>query len=182
MKKGGNKFSVFNTRFGNVGIVFREPGRIARIYLPRENERLDKRVPADFPGAAEIPLPGRVRKVFESCMAGRGCEALLQMLELDRLQSFQRAVLLQESRVPRGKVISYSNLAARAGFPGAARAAGSALAKNPFPLAIPCHRAVRSDGSLGGFGGGLEMKRALLEMEGVGFDKNGRVKEEFFWK
>ncbi len=182
MKKDGNRFSVFKTRFGEVGIVFGRPGRIARIYLPRKNERLDKRVLIDFPGMVEIPLPVPVRKAFEGCMAGRGCEGLLQMLELDRLHPFQREVLLQESRVPRGKVISYSDLAARAGFPGAARAAGSALAKNPFPLAIPCHRAVRSDGSLGGFGGGLEMKRALLEMEGVSFDKNGRVKEEFFWK
>jgi methylated-DNA-[protein]-cysteine S-methyltransferase len=56
------------------------------------------------------------------------------------------------------------------------------LARNPFPLIIPCHRAIRSDGSLGGFGGGLKMKRALLEMEGVGFDSRGHVEERHFLK
>jgi methylated-DNA-[protein]-cysteine S-methyltransferase len=49
------------------------------------------------------------------------------------------------------------------------------MAGNPFPLVIPCHRVIRSDGSLGGFGGGLPMKRALLEMEGIAFDRKGRV-------
>lgn len=176
------RFSVFNSRFGGVGIVFRGRDRIAGIFLPRKNEKLEKRVLAEFPGAVESPIPAGVRKVLENCMAGRGCEGLLKMLELEKLEPFQKAILLQEAKIPTGKVLSYSQLAAKAGFPGAARAAGSALAKNPFPLAVPCHRAVRSDGSLGGFGGGLEMKRTLLEMEGVGFDKNGRVKEEFFWK
>jgi methylated-DNA-[protein]-cysteine S-methyltransferase len=53
--------------------------------------------------------------------------------------------------------------------PRAARAVGTALATNPFPIVIPCHRVIRSDGTLGGYGGGLEMKRKLLEMEGVAF-------------
>ncbi len=175
-------FSIFNSQFGGIGIVFIGTGIIARIYLPRKKEKLEKRILADFPGATEVPLKDKVRKVLESCMAGLGCDGLLKMLDLDRLQPFQKAILLQEAKVPKGKVISYAQLAAKSGFPGAARAAGSALAKNPFPLAVPCHRAVRSDGSLGGFGGGLEMKRALLEMEGVEFDNRGRVKEEFFLK
>jgi methylated-DNA-[protein]-cysteine S-methyltransferase len=174
------KFSVFDSRFGPIGIVFSVAGKIAMIYLAHENQQTVKRVVADFPGAAEIPLPGKVRRELEGCLKGRGCAGLAGTLELERLKPFQKAVLLQEARVPRGKVISYSLLAAKAGFPGAARAAGSALAKNPFPLAIPCHRAVRSDGSLGGFGGGLEMKRALLEMEGIGFYESGKVKKEFF--
>jgi alkylated DNA nucleotide flippase Atl1 len=59
------------------------------------------------------------------------------------------------------------------------RAVGTALARNPFPLVVPCHRAVRSDRTLGGFQGGLEMKRALLEMEGVEFDSKNRVQPDF---
>jgi methylated-DNA-[protein]-cysteine S-methyltransferase len=86
-----------------------------------------------------------------------------------------------ERTIPRGYVSSYSALAAHIGKPKAARAAGTALARNPFPIIIPCHRTVRTDGSLGGFGGGLPMKRALLEMEGVAFDGLGHVKKEFFW-
>ena len=61
-----------------------------------------------------------------------------------------------------------------------ARAVGNALANNPFPLIVPCHRAIRSDRHLGGYQGGLEMKRALLETEGIAFDKAGRVKCPLF--
>jgi methylated-DNA-[protein]-cysteine S-methyltransferase len=177
-----HRYSLFDSRFGAIGVVITGKDMIAGIYLPHKNEKTLERILVDFPGAARGPLPDRVRKALDGCMKGRGCEAMLQMLELDRLGPFQKAVLLQEAKIPTGKVLSYSQLAAKAGFPGAARAAGSALANNPFPLAVPCHRTVRSDGSLGGYGGGLEMKRALLELEGVGFDKNGKVKKEFFWK
>ena len=60
-------------------------------------------------------------------------------------------------------------------------AVGTALARNPFPLIIPCHRVVRSDGMLGDFGGGLKMKKAFLEMEGVAFDRSGRVQKAHLW-
>jgi methylated-DNA-[protein]-cysteine S-methyltransferase len=76
-------------------------------------------------------------------------------------------------------VTTYGRLAARLGAPGAARAVGNALARNPFPLIIPCHRCVLEGGQLGGFRGGLEMKRALLEMEGVVFDDQERVLTRF---
>jgi len=84
-------------------------------------------------------------------------------------------VLRAQIRVPRGFVTTYGRLAAAAGRPGAARAAGHALATNPFPPVVPCHRTLRADGSLGGFGGGLALKRVLLESEGVRFDSAGRV-------
>jgi O-6-methylguanine DNA methyltransferase len=93
---------------------------------------------------------------------------------------FQKRVLLAERKIPRGKVCSYGELARILGAPRAARAVGTALARNPFPLIIPCHRAVRSDGNLGGFAGGLKMKRVLLEMEGVTFDSRGRIKRNHF--
>ena len=75
--------------------------------------------------------------------------------------------------------MTYGGLAAAVGVPGGARAVGNVMAGNPFPLVIPCHRVIRSDGSLGGFGGGLPMKRALLEMEGVAFDGHDRVRPEY---
>jgi methylated-DNA-[protein]-cysteine S-methyltransferase len=62
------------------------------------------------------------------------------------------------------------------GKPNGVRAVGNALANNPFPLIVPCHRAIRSDCHLGGYQGGLEMKRALLTKEGISFDSVGRVK------
>jgi AraC family transcriptional regulator of adaptative response/methylated-DNA-[protein]-cysteine methyltransferase len=69
------------------------------------------------------------------------------------------------SRIPPGETLSYAALAARAGKPGAARAAGTACGANPVALLIPCHRATRGDGSLGGYAYGLAVKRELLERE-----------------
>ena len=80
---------------------------------------------------------------------------------------FEHVVWLALKEIPRGKVISYQGLAAAIGKPRAARAVGQALGKNPLPIILPCHRVVRSDGSLGGFSCGLDIKRQLLELEGV---------------
>ena len=70
---------------------------------------------------------------------------------------------------------TYQRIAGHLGNTQAARAVGTALAHNPFPIIVPCHRAIRSDGTLGGFQGGVEMKRALLGMEGVLADGSGRI-------
>jgi methylated-DNA-[protein]-cysteine S-methyltransferase len=91
------------------------------------------------------------------------------------LTKFSARVLKETLGIPRGKVCAYSGLAERAGFPRAARAVGSVMANNPFPLAIPCHRVIRADGTTGHFGGGADMKKRLLEREGIPFDAAGRV-------
>ncbi|MFW6689749.1 methylated-DNA--[protein]-cysteine S-methyltransferase [Streptomyces sp. MAR4 CNX-425] len=91
-------------------------------------------------------------------------------LELDWSLSdgFNRRVLEElAARVPYGSVVSYQFLADRVGEPGAAQAVGRAMASNPLPIVVPCHRVIESDGGLGGFGGGLETKRSLLALEGV---------------
>jgi methylated-DNA-[protein]-cysteine S-methyltransferase len=81
---------------------------------------------------------------------------------------FQRKVLTTlRSRVGPGKTISYGELAEIVGHPGAARAVGTAMAQNPVPIVVPCHRVLAAGGRLGGYGGGLEMKRGLLQLEGA---------------
>lgn len=70
--------------------------------------------------------------------------------------------------IPYGRVLTYSELAAAAGSPRAVRAAGNAMARNPIPIVVPCHRVVRTGGGLGGYGGGLDVKRWLLALEGSG--------------
>ncbi len=89
-------------------------------------------------------------------------------LDLGPLRNFTRPVLLACREIPWGKLCSYRALAEAIGAPGAARAVGGALRRNPFPILIPCHRVVRSDGSLGGYQGreGLELKLRLLQHEG----------------
>jgi methylated-DNA-[protein]-cysteine S-methyltransferase len=87
-------------------------------------------------------------------------------------------VLLAEYEIPRSWVSTYGRIARSLGIPDGARAVGGALSRNPFPIIIPCHRAIRSNGELGGFQGGLRMKRALLELEGIGFSAEGKVLTE----
>ena len=107
-----------------------------------------------------------VRRVLLDYLEGRSAELELEA-DLTRLPEFHRQVLEALRRVPRGTVVSYGDLARRVGKPGAARAVGQAMGRNPLPILYPCHRVVAHDGSLGGFGGGLPMKRALLELEGA---------------
>jgi methylated-DNA-[protein]-cysteine S-methyltransferase len=82
---------------------------------------------------------------------------------------FRRAVLEKLREVPRGQTVSYGELAARAGHPKASRAVGTACARNPVPIVVPCHRVLPSTGRLGNYGGGPERKAALLRLEGALF-------------
>ena len=87
---------------------------------------------------------------------------------------FQRRAWEELRTIPRGSTLTYGELAARLGMPGAARAVGAAVARNPVSIAVPCHRVVGSDGSLTGYAGGVERKRALLAMEGAISRSGGR--------
>jgi methylated-DNA-[protein]-cysteine S-methyltransferase len=80
---------------------------------------------------------------------------------------FRQRVLRAINRIPYGQTRSYTEMARKAGNERAVRAAGTACGSNPIPLVVPCHRVLRAGGALGGYGGGLPMKRALLELEGV---------------
>lgn len=129
-----------------------------------------------FPGSTgtAVPLPEDppppVREAADAIaayFAGKDPdEALIRRLlrGLD-LTPFTRAVLMAVTGIPRGETLSYSEVASLAGRPGAARAVGNIMAANPFPILIPCHRVIRGDGSMGGFGGGLDLKAWLLEFE-----------------
>lgn len=88
-------------------------------------------------------------------------------LDWQLTQGFYRKVLRATARIPYGQTRSYKQMATRAGSPRAVRATGSALGSNPLPIIVPCHRVLRTGGALGGYGGGLETKQALLELEGA---------------
>lgn len=88
-------------------------------------------------------------------------------LDLMGATAFQRRVWLAVRDIPYGETRSYSQIARQVGSPGAARAVGQAMAANPLPIIVPCHRVIGSAGDLRGFGGGLDLKRRLLEMEGA---------------
>lgn len=88
-----------------------------------------------------------------------------EMLDRARVYGFDRRVLIEASKIPKGSTISYKELARLAGRPRAWRAVGSALNRNPYPILIPCHRVVRSDGRPGGYKLGAAKKRMLLAGE-----------------
>ena len=116
--------------------------------IVRDPERFDK-------------LGGSMRGYFDG-------ERVAFELPLDlRGTEFQKAVWRTTFRIPYGRLSSYGRLAAAVGRPRAARAVGNAVGSNPLAIVIPCHRVIRSDGSLGGFGGRPDLKRYLLSLEGV---------------
>ena len=86
-------------------------------------------------------------------------------MDLSSGTSFQQKVWRALTKIPRGQTRSYKWVAQKIGKPNATRAVGTACGANPVPVIIPCHRVIASDGSLGGFGGGLPMKRRLLRLE-----------------
>lgn len=90
-------------------------------------------------------------------------------VDMSSLRPFQRRVLEEARRVPRGQVSTYAEIAKRIGSPKAVRAVGQALRRNPIPIVVPCHRVIASDGTLGGYGGEMRSKRKLqlLKLEGV---------------
>lgn len=100
--------------------------------------------------------------------------------DMDRLPPFFRKTLLITYSIPRGLVATYGGIAAALGNKGAARAVGTAEATNPLAPIVPCHRVVSSSLGLGGYGGGLELKRAILEREGVVFAGN-RISRKSLW-
>ncbi|MDP3774092.1 MAG: methylated-DNA--[protein]-cysteine S-methyltransferase [Gemmatimonadales bacterium] len=107
-----------------------------------------------------------VRRAMDRYFAGERLDFDVRV-DLSDVSGFSRKVLRETARIPVGKVLTYTEVAARAGNPRASRAAGNALHHNPVAIVVPCHRVLRSDGSLGGYGGGLPVKEWLLEHEGA---------------
>jgi AraC family transcriptional regulator of adaptative response/methylated-DNA-[protein]-cysteine methyltransferase len=123
-------------------------------------------VRARFPNAVVQPGGEELAALLDRAVAAVGAPERPHDLPLDvRGTAFQEAVWRALTQIPPGEALSYAALAVRAGKPGAARAAGSACGANPVAVLIPCHRAQRGDGSLGGYAYGLPMKRRLLARE-----------------
>ena len=159
----------------SIGIAWQYSGskpQVERILLPCAKVELLAKIKKEFPKLIEKEqeMPDKIASQIAELYLGQKMTVDLSLLNMKRLSEFSAKVLKTTCKIPRGKVATYSGIAAKIGSPSAARAVGTALANNPFPIVIPCHRVVRSDGSLGGFGGGINMKRQLLAKEGVTFD------------
>lgn len=156
------------TPFGEMLVAASREG-IVRIALPAEDaaqvlDTLAARVSPRL-AMADQGSTTRARRQLDSYFAGELREFDLP-LDWRLTDGFRRGVLEQTAAIPYGMTASYGEIADRAGSPGASRAAGSALANNPLPIVVPCHRVLRSDGGTGDYLGGTGMKKALLELEG----------------
>jgi methylated-DNA-[protein]-cysteine S-methyltransferase len=156
-------YAIFKTSLGWIGLTGSQAG-ISRVILPRKtpddvlaainptNARHDKNAFAD--------LAQRLIQYFDGDTV-----AFPDNLDLSQATAFEHTVWQATQAIPYGQTRSYGWIAAQIGKPNAARAAGQALGRNPIPIIIPCHRVIASNGKLGGFSGGLDMKQTLLDVE-----------------
>jgi methylated-DNA-[protein]-cysteine S-methyltransferase len=140
--------------------------RLAYLRSSTEDEVVERLAAAYGPRVLRAPRAlDEVTRQVEEYLAGRRLRFDLD-LDLSAVGPFGRRVLEAATHIPPGEVRTYSEVAAEAGAPKGARATGNALGANPIPIVVPCHRVVRRGGALGGYTGGLDIKRHLLELEG----------------
>ncbi|MBI4835354.1 MAG: methylated-DNA--[protein]-cysteine S-methyltransferase [Planctomycetes bacterium] len=162
-------YCIFKTPRGWAGVVTSASG-VKMIVLPAENKRkildkirrscpeAEKRITGELRKAA-----GLVRKYFEGCLKKFDLK-----IDLAGCSGFEKKVYQALRKIPYGAITTYGKLAENIGMPYAARAVGNAMAKNPLPLVIPCHRVIKSNGSIGRFSAlsGVGLKKHLLDLEG----------------
>jgi len=173
------KVDIFKTDWGWMGLATTNRGLAAAV-LPKRSRRAVER---ELTCCLRSPLPSSTREegkeqdvAAQYLKAARkaifiylaGKRQILDLpLDLERHATFRRKVWQQLQTIPYGRVRSYGWVARKIGKPLAARAVGGACGANPLPLIVPCHRVVAGNGSLGGFSGGLPVKKRLLRLEGV---------------
>jgi len=173
-------YQSLNSKLGEFTVVWREAGgipKIQRIFLANLSRTSEDKARVFFQDLTNgiHPAITAIGRKIQAFLAGEAVIFNLELLNMEQCRTFQRLVLLTESKVPRGWVTTYGRIAGHLGIHNGARAVGNALAQNPFPIIIPCHRAIRSDNRLGGFQGGVALKRVLLTLEGVEVDASGKV-------
>ena len=153
---------------GDLFVAVTARGLVRLAFDPEQLRRLDDLAARISPRVLEATsLVDPVRRELDEYFAGRRRQFDLEV-DLSLTSGWGRRVLEATARIPAGQVATYGALAAQLRKPGAARAVGSAMATNPIPLVVPCHRVLRTDGTLGGFRWGVEVKRRLLAHEAGG--------------
>jgi methylated-DNA-[protein]-cysteine S-methyltransferase len=170
VKKGlpMNCYQIVETAFGTAAVAFSAaPFRLVEIKLPQADvhalcqpfDALFWPMDHNHPGACEVAAT--LVRYFN----GERIEIPWAVMDLSRFTPSQQAVYRSVAQIPYGQTASYGQVARMAGLPRAARFVGTSMAKNPYPVFIPCHRVIRSDGSPGLFGGGEPLKVRMLALE-----------------
>ena len=159
------EYITFQTEIGWVGILASEKGLRATTLPQPSQEEARQQLGKSVEQAAWTP--DRLADLAERLKAYFSNERVTfsDKLDLSSATPFEKQVWHQTRLIPYGETRSYLWVAEKLGKPGAARAVGQAMGRNPLLIIVPCHRVIASNGGLGGFGGGLEMKRRLLRLE-----------------
>jgi methylated-DNA-[protein]-cysteine S-methyltransferase len=178
-------FLIRSSPFGPVTLlwsIYEGQPKIFRALLATPRVSAKHKVGKLFPDskAATCSEIDVVADDIETFFEGEDIQFSLEIVRMDLCSEFQQKVLRAEHGIPRGAVSTYQRIARHVGRPKGARAVGKALATNPFPIIIPCHRTIRTDLTIGGYQGGIKMKRTLLQMEGIDFNETGHVKTKSF--
>ncbi|MDR3359609.1 MAG: methylated-DNA--[protein]-cysteine S-methyltransferase [Bifidobacteriaceae bacterium] len=160
--------TVIDTPIGRLGLFQTEVG-LAKVAF--EADRVDRLVVEIAQALAARPVHDPARLEGAKRQLDQYFDKLRRVfdlrLDLSLAHGFALDVVKRLNILPYGRTKSYGQLAKELGRPGASRAVGTACGANPLPVVIPCHRVVKADGTLGGYGGGEDIKRTLLELEGV---------------
>ncbi len=154
---------LFKTAEGWCAVILNGKGEVERLILPISKDKAAREI-KELRSSAEVKkIAGMVQAFFR----GRTIDFLAVPVDLSGRTSFSKRVYAELRNTGRGEILTYRELAGRIHSPRAARAVGTALARNPAPLIIPCHRVVRSDGGMGGFTapGGTALKQKMLSLE-----------------
>jgi methylated-DNA-[protein]-cysteine S-methyltransferase len=165
MRERGFRHAAFDSPLGR-GFVAVSGGKVVRVSFTASEAAFLAELERDYRRGSvrsERELTPVVRELGEY-FAGKRKRFSVRFSLLGGT-AFERRIWAELAKIPWGKTKSYGDLARSAGFPGAARAVGQAMSKNPLPIILPCHRVVRSDGSPGGFGMGTRAKVRLLQLE-----------------
>ncbi len=159
---------IFPTPFGDAAIIFRKkPFLVLEIVLPKKNRntllKSTKRDDPGRPGSHEKALV--IKNKIIDYFNGMPIQPPWQIMDMSLLTQLQQSVLFAAFDIPYGQTRSYGDIAKKVGRPQACRFVGTTMGKNPFPIIIPCHRVIKSDGSPGQFGGGTDLKKKLINLE-----------------
>lgn len=171
----GIAYFPLETPVGRVFVAYSRDG-LEAVMRASTDQDVDQVIGAwlDRPARPAAEPPASLIAALTQHLTGAGKPSL--RFNLSRLSEFERAVLLKALEIPRGEVRPYAWVAREIGSPKAVRAVGTALAHNPIPLFIPCHRVVRTDGTLGQYSmGGTDLKRTILAAEGLDPDALQRL-------
>jgi methylated-DNA-[protein]-cysteine S-methyltransferase len=167
MSMDEEQFVIYESSIGYIIIVIRNGMVISLDVTDGGMYEARKMVSTIHPEATESMTPFKtIRTLLDRYLQGREVDFDIEV-DISSLGTFTQNVLDELRNIPYGETRTYGWLAKKVGKPGAARAVGQALKRNPIPIIIPCHRIIRDNGTIGGFSMGINIKERLLALEGV---------------